>query len=54
MTVVAVVRFYQLRTVKSVKNCGIASHRSNCNTWFETVKKHHYCGGCAYDFKPTD
>ena len=36
------------------KKCGVISHRSNCNTWFDTVKKHHYCGGCAYDFKPRE
>ena len=36
------------------KKCGVISHRSNCNTRFNTVKKHHYCGGCAYDFKPKE
>ena len=36
------------------KKCGIVSHRSNCNTWFNTVKKHHFCGGCVYDFKPKE
>ena len=33
------------------KTCGIASHRSNCNTWFDHVKKHYFCGGCMYDFE---
>ena len=36
------------------KKCGIVSHRSNCNTWFNTVKKHHFCGGCVYEFKPKE
>ena len=36
------------------KKCGIASHRSNCNTWFPHVKKHNYCGGCMYDFELTE
>ena len=36
------------------KKCEIVSHRSNCNTWFNTVKKHHFCGGCVYDFKPKE
>ena len=31
------------------RKCGIASHRSNCNTWFDHVKKHHFCRGCMYD-----
>ena len=33
------------------KKCGIVSHRSNCNTWFDHLKKHYFCGGCAHDFK---
>ena len=36
------------------KKCGEAKHRSDCNKWFNTVKKHHYCGGCVYDFKPEE
>ena len=36
------------------KKCGQASHRSNCNTWFSTVNKHHFCGGCVYDYEPKE
>ena len=36
------------------KKCGTAVHRSNCNKWFNTVKKHYYCGGCVYEFKPQE
>ena len=34
------------------KTCGEPKHRSNCNKWFNTVKKHYYCGGCVYAFEP--
>ena len=34
-----------------LRKFGIASHRSNCNTWFDHVKKHHYCGSFMYDFE---
>ena len=34
------------------KLCGEPKHRSNCNKWFDTVRKHHYCGGCVYSFEP--
>ena len=36
------------------KKCGQPTHRSNCNNLFNTVARHHYCGGCVYDFKPMD
>ena len=42
-----------LKNSYKCKKCGSASHRSICNTWFNTVKKHHYCSGCVYDFEPT-
>ena len=37
------------------KTCGEASHRTNgCNTCFDHVKKHYFCGGCVYAFKIKD
>ena len=34
------------------KICGIASHRTKgCNTCFDHVKKHYFCGGCVYNYK---
>ena len=32
------------------QKCVVISHRSNCNMWFNTVKKHHFCGGCTYGY----
>ena len=33
------------------QKCSVVSHRSNCNTWFDHLKKHYFCGCCAHDFK---
>ena len=43
--------------ILNIQNCytcnkfGCVSHRSNCNTWFDHLKKHYFCGGFAHDFK---
>ena len=44
---------FNVQNTYKCKKCGIASHRSNCNTNFEHIKKHYFCGGCVYDFKFT-
>ena len=37
------------------KTCGEASHRTKgCNTCFDHVKKHYFCGGCVYAFQIKD
>lgn len=45
----------KILTVKNsfkCKTCGIANHRTkSCNTCFDHVKNHTYCGGCVYNFK---
>ena len=47
-------KLLKIKNSYKCKKCGQASHRSNCNTWFSTVKKHHFCGGCVYDYEPKE